>query len=378
VYPRANTPCAPEMTLRRTLFAPGFGLVIALMSAAVPVGAQQMPPVGVIDFYGLRTLKPADLAGALALQIGDTINPKMDLKQRLLQVPGVADAELNFVCCEAGRSIVYVGIQEEGVRPLEFSREPTGSAQLPDDIVASGQQFDDALFEGVKRGQNGEDDSAGYWVATYPPARAAQQKLIAFAQDNFVLLRDVLRNSSMAGQRALAAQLIAYVPDRAAAARELLRAVTDPSSDVRNNALRALAIMAVYKQSHPDAPYDVPVAPFISLLNSLHWTDRNKAAFALTALTAARDPELLTLLRDSAFDALAEMARWKVLGHAGAAGIILGRIGGLPEDSIFSTLQKNREAIIRAAESTRAAHVPAGHSSAGPAEPGLVQRRRAR
>ena len=56
---------------------------------------------------------------------------------------------------------------------------------------------------------------------------------------------------------------------------------------------RALAIMALYKQAHPDAPYDVPVGSFVRLLNSIDWTDRNKASFVLVALTESRDPALL-------------------------------------------------------------------------------------
>ncbi|HEX6560245.1 MAG TPA: alpha/beta hydrolase-fold protein [Longimicrobiales bacterium] len=337
-------------------------VLLAVLTAAAPLHAQ-MPDVGVIDFYGLRTLRPADLAAALSLQIGDSINPRLDLKRRLLGVPGVADAEINVVCCDAGRSIVYVGIQEDGVRPLTFAATPAGSVQLPAGIVTAGREFSDALFEGVRRGQSGEDDSAGYAVMSYPPAQKVQQTLIAYAQSHFDVLRDVLRNSSAPDQRALAAQMSAYAADRAAVKDELLRAVTDPAPEVRNNALRALAVMAVYKQSHPDAPYDVPFTPFISLLNSLNWTDRNKAAFALTALTASREPALLQLLRDSAFEALAEMARWKVIGHAGAAGIILGRIAGLPEDSIFRAFQRNREAVIRAAAATRgqSAAPPRGH-----------------
>lgn len=320
-----------------------------------------MPRVGIIDFYGLRTLAPADLASALALQIGDTINPRINLKQRLLAVPGVADAELNAVCCEAGRAILYVGIRETGSKAMTFVPAPNGSAQLPGDIIAAGKAFSDALYEGVRRGETGEDDSAGYSLMSYAPARKIQLTLVDYARDHFAVLSNVLRNSSVAEQRALAAQVIAYAPDRAAVAAELLRAVADPASDVRNNAMRALAVMAVYKQSHLDAPYDVPFTPFISLLNSLNWTDRNKAAFALSALTAARDPALLKALGDSAFDALAEMARWKSLGHAAAAGMILGRIAGLPEDSIFPLFQKNRDAVIRAAASARASTTAPAH-----------------
>jgi hypothetical protein len=52
-------------------------------------------------------------------------------------------------------------------------------------------------------------------------------------------------------------------------------------------------------------------APFIDLLNSIEWTDRNKSSFALEMLTESRDPALLLDLRARALRSLIEMARWK-------------------------------------------------------------------
>jgi hypothetical protein len=43
---------------------------------------------------------------------------------------------------------------------------------------------------------------------------------------------------------------------------------------------------------------------------------------------------LLEQLRTEALDPLLEMARWRSLGHAEAALLILGRIAGMDEDTI--------------------------------------------
>ncbi|MEJ2088764.1 MAG: hypothetical protein P8Y69_09900, partial [Gammaproteobacteria bacterium] len=70
---------------------------------------------------------------------------------------------------------------------------------------------------------------------------------------------------------------------------------------------------------------------FVEMLNSLQWTDRNKALMVLSSLSRRRDLELLTALRTQALPALIEMCGWKNLGHAGASCRILERILGFPE-----------------------------------------------
>ena len=52
------------------------------------------------------------------------------------------------------------------------------------------------------------------------------------------------------------------------------------------------------------------------MLNSLSWSDRERALTALEILTDTRDAQMLSQLRQRALPALAEMARWKTLEHA--------------------------------------------------------------
>ena len=90
----------------------------------------------------------------------------------------------------------------------------------------------------------------------------------------------------------------------------------------------------------------IPYDPFIALLNSPVWTDRNKSSLALDDLSAARDPKLLEALRRDALTSLVEMARWKSEGHATPSLRILARIAGLPEEAVKIS---DRERIITAA-----------------------------
>ena len=70
------------------------------------------------------------------------------------------------------------------------------------------------------------------------------------------------------------------------------------------------------------------------MLNSIAWTDRNKALFVLSTLTENHDGAVLLKLRRRALPSLIEMARWQSAGHALPAYILLGRITGWTEDEI--------------------------------------------
>ena len=123
----------------------------------------------------------------------------------------------------------------------------------------------------------------------------------------------------------------------------------DPDPDVRNNATRALLVFAEFSPKPPVQKIKISPQPFIEMLNSCIWSDRNKSSAALAKLTEKRDPALLAEIRSQALPSLLEMASWKNLGHALYPLMILGRIGGLPDDEIQKNLERgNRDSIIAA------------------------------
>jgi hypothetical protein len=114
---------------------------------------------------------------------------------------------------------------------------------------------------------------------------------------------------------------------------------------VRNNAVRALGVLASAKDT---GGITVDPTPFIALLYSGHWTDRNKSSLLLAQqLKRSRDPILLKALRDKALPPLIEGARWGDPGHSIVFLDILGCIEGVPD----AELNLNRKpGIIEAAE----------------------------
>jgi hypothetical protein len=63
------------------------------------------------------------------------------------------------------------------------------------------------------------------------------------------------------------------------------------------------------------------------------WSDRNKASFVLEALSQSNGPRLAAQIKSEAWEPLLEMACWR--SHFAPARIILGRIGGIPEDRLM-------------------------------------------
>ncbi len=319
-----------------TMKLPAFILLFFFLFATA---AAQFPPIGTIDFYGLRTVSERQIREVLPIKEGDAVfkskEEAAEIEKRLASLPNVVEAKLNIGCCTGdGKSTLYIGIREKGADVLRFRAAPVGKVRLTDEILKLGEEFSDALQKAVLKGDVAEDHSAGHSLVNNAEVRAIQEKFIPVADRNLKLLRQVLRESSDAQHRSLAAQIIAYYKDKSAIVADLVEAIKDADSIVRNNAMRALGVIAGYAQAHPEKKIKVPFEPFVAMLNSLEWTDRNKSALVLGELTASRDAELLKLLREKAVPSLVEMARWKNDGHAGTSFFILGRLGGLSDDEV--------------------------------------------
>jgi hypothetical protein len=323
-----------------------FLVAATLLACAVPARAQ-MPPIGAIDFYGARTVPVARLREALRIHEGDSVTPAlMDGIPRLEAVPGVARAAIDLVCCEEGRTTIYVGIEETGSPALTFDPAPAGQVRLPEEVLQGHRAFQAAFEEAIAAGDFAEDDSAGHALMHFPAARRVQERFVVLAAMYFLQLRTVLHESADQEQRAIAAQVLAYLPGKKGIVSDLVKATRDPFPAVRNNAVRALALIARYARRHPDRGILVPYEPLVELLNSLVWTDRNKSSLALMQISESRDPALLALLKARALHSLMEMARWHSTGHALPALFILGRIGGMEDGEIFSSVQGNRRDVI--------------------------------
>jgi hypothetical protein len=319
-----------------------------LASLFTGVAAGQIPRIGTIDFYGLRKVTEARVRQALGAGEGDPLPAsKGDAEERLDKIPGVVESHLEAVCCEDGKVLLYVGIEERGAPHFDLREPPEGDEKLPEEITGVYRRFLDAVATASRRGISGEDLTQGYSRVADLAGRAVQDMFPVLATDHFTELRTVLHNSDDELQRATAAYVIAYAVDRKAVVNELQFALKDADPGVRANAVRGLVAQAVWIRLNPNSGIKIEATWFIEMLNSLSWSDRNRALAALQILTDTRDPVVLDQLRERALQALADMARWKTLAHALPAYILLGRVTGVPEEKIQESWSSgNREPLI--------------------------------
>jgi hypothetical protein len=301
--------------------------------------------IGIIDVYGNRSFPSKAVYEALSFKEGDTLNRKTFKKdqeaKKLMKALHIPCATIDYACCTDGNKvIVFIGIGESNASLSTYRNAPTQQLQLPAEMTTTYDSLMNTMMDAIKSGQANEDYSQGHSLVSYPKSRALQETIIDQAS-NLSILRNVLRNAADAKQRAIATYIIAYAADKRAVTEDLLFAVSDPDDLVRNNATRALSIFANYAQEHPELHIQIPAQPFIKMLNSISWTDRNKAALVLFHLSKSRKPELLSELKEKALTSLIEMAQWKSKGHAMPSFFILGRMAGLEDEKLFEAFNSN-------------------------------------
>jgi len=318
-------------------------LTLGLCCAGAAAPAQtpaDLPPIGTIDFFGLRSVTEASARAVLPFAPGDRL-PDYDtgpLAATMAAALGVERIEFTFVCCsDAGLYQLYVGVEEAPGTEPAFGTAPTGDVELPAPVVASFDTFLERLTASVLRGNAREDRSQGHALAEDPAVREMQAAFLIYAAQYEDLLIETLRASRDEKQRAVAAHVLGYVEDKAAIVDDLADALRDPSDEVRNYATRALAIIAGFAVDHPTAGIEIPAEALVDLSNSTVWSDRNKSLAVLSQLTRTHDERLLATLRMRSLPSLIEMCRWQHWGHAEPACSVLRRIVGLPEDARASS-----------------------------------------
>jgi len=327
-------------------------LFLLLISTRYASG--QTSKIGVIDFYGsvsnekeLRKCLPfIEKEVVKFLNEADAPKAKTEIIDCLLKQPGIKQANVNFVCCYGKENewMVYVGVESKS-KDKELDTK-TNDIKLTPEIKVLYDSLMKQLFIAVQKGEASEDRSSGHSLFGYSPARKLQEEFIPYANNNLSLLQDVLKTSRYIEQREVAATVIAYYHDKSVIVNDLLDAVSDSDEDVRNNAVRAIGIIADYSESHPELKIEIPATQFINMINSISWTDRNKSSFVLESLTRNRDEQLLKQLKQQALKPITDMAKWKSEGHAMLAFMMLGRIAGWSDQEIFDGMNNDRAGSI--------------------------------
>jgi len=328
------------------------GAAQAPAAARVPTSpAPTAPTVGVIDYYGLNKITRDHIQKTLGFKEGDPFPAsKGNVEERLDEIPGIVESHLEAACCDQGKIVLYVGIEERGAVHFDLREAPESEVTLPPEITALYRRYFDAFDDAVRHGTTAEDLTHGHSLMADPLVREIQLGFPEVVEAHLGELRNVLRNSADDEQRGIAAFLIGYAPKKDQVAEDLQFALRDADPGVRANAARAIVALSVYARLNPAAGIKLEPTWFIEMLNSLSWSDRQRALSALQILTDGRDASMLGQLRNRALPALVEMSRWKTLEHALPAFVLTGRVAGMSEQQIQDAWTRgDRESVIAAA-----------------------------
>lgn len=314
-------------------------------------------PIGEINYFGYGGLPLAEIRAALPLHVGDTLSlatfSTKPVDDAIASVIGKPATDVSVVCCDASRRLeLFIGLPGSTSRTLDGDPAPSGNTHLDPEGLGLYEQGQLLLVQVVARGTATEDDSQGYRVSKDPALKKVDLAMRSYAIGREPGLTHVLQTAGDPKDRRAAATLMGYVRRSPTQLEALSKAIHDPDGEVRNNAIRALEVLAADASAEQ---MQISLTPFISLLYSGSWTDRNKASLFLMRMTESRNPELLRSLRDQALEPLIEGASWDdVPGHSDPFLRILARIGGIPNDKI-ETLRNanNKDTIIAAAMRAR-------------------------
>jgi hypothetical protein len=328
-----------------------FLLAISILLASSALPQDKAKRIGEIEFFGYSGIDLDKVRAALPFHEGDefSIEPAEKIRQAkdqaceaVRQVTGHQPTDINFVCCDRQVNwIIFIGLSG---KTIGYSPRPEGTARLPKNILDLYTRSMNSGMEAVQMGRSAADPSRGYSLSEYPPLRAIELEMRAYALDHGALLRHVLETSSDNEHRRVAAKLLGYARQSRSQLTALARASRDSDSIVRNNATRALLVLV---NSNAKLTRDIPAEDFTEMLLSGTWTDLNKVSSLLDVITKGRNPALLAGLgKTGVRERLIEMARWRT-AHAQAAWYILGRMAGIDEDRLQHFVEAgNAQAIL--------------------------------
>ena len=326
-----------------------FGRPASGQNIRLKIGNIELFGVGGVDTGRIRASLPS-LEGR-EISVAEVGELKAAIKQAITKTTGHPPTDVAFMCCDArGMTTIYIGLKTTARDTLHYKPSPSGSIHLPDQAIRLYDELEKLEVDALQM-KTVEDNSKGYALSSYEPLRKKQLGLREYALKHERLLHRVALNSGNSHQRAIAADMLGYARRSKAQITTLFSASRDPNEGVRNNALRALGVLA---QAGGVIAKNIPADPFIALLNSGTWTDRNKGSRLIVLLSKTRDPQLLRQLRRRALASLIEMSRWRDPLHAGDVRMILGRVAGIPEEQLAKLVAAGDvEQIVTAAQLAR-------------------------
>ena len=160
-----------------------FGFLLIFCCSASP----QSFKIGTLDIYGNRKTDSIVILQHLKFKIGDSINHENfkpeQIAAQLEKIPGIKHATVNAFCCDTNNNMMlYIGIGENDSFIFRHRDAPSQNIMLTDTMMKTYQNLSHQIEIAVESGQSSEDDSLGYSMVRFEPARKEQQKFVLFAK----------------------------------------------------------------------------------------------------------------------------------------------------------------------------------------------------
>jgi hypothetical protein len=221
--------------------------------------------VGHIEFFGHKGVDIAAIRRSLPVREGDdwsAVTKKL-IREAVAASLGKDATDVAGICCDEQHNIlVFIGIPGESFKNFVYNLEPTSAARVPEVITRLHDRLDRANEAAVRKGGDAaaEDDSRGYALTKDPAAHALQLALRRHAIRHEHELFRALEFSSDARQREVASEALGYARQSRRQILALTWATRDPHEGVRNNAARALGVLA---RANDRLAREIPPDPFI-------------------------------------------------------------------------------------------------------------------
>ena len=249
----------------------GVASVLLLLVLGSRASAQTLQ-IGIIDFYGLGRLSVPTFVRR-CLKEGDSISfagnarPAflVEAERRLTALPGVIRASVNPVCCDAGRVIVYVGLEQQDQPVTRFRDSPTGTGPPAAGRSSGGARLGRSAKGGRRARRRREDDSRGHTLMHDAAARAIQDRLVGYAARDMKALKRVLRECvrcQPASYRRGSPWVCTRQAGCGAGSRVRMQRLAGCPQQRHARALRVHVMVPSRSQS----PVQIPHDPFIALL----------------------------------------------------------------------------------------------------------------
>jgi hypothetical protein len=234
--------------------------------------------IAYIGFYGYQGLDLEAIRKALPFHKGDaySLATLEQIRSMVLKLTGKPATEVAPVCClNDGDRAIFIGLSGESTRELKVNPAPAADLKLSAEVHLLYRRMSEAEQAASRKGENGEEGTGGFRLSKDPEARAAELKVRDYALQHEPELVRVLGMSRYPDERSKAADVLGYGGRSQTQIAALVHAALDPVSDVRNESTRALGEIL---EADPSVRAQMDAGPYLALVKSGIWTDRNKGA----------------------------------------------------------------------------------------------------